>query len=61
MLRLPIARLANVAFHYPGSETTLFANVDLTLDSKSRVCLLGENGEGKTTLVRLFPARFPPF
>jgi ATPase subunit of ABC transporter with duplicated ATPase domains len=38
--------------HHPGCAD-LFANVDMTLDSQSRVCLLGENGDGKTTLVKV--------
>ena len=39
---------------------TLFANVDMTLDSASRVCLLGENGEGKTTLVKVLLGQLEP-
>ena len=59
-LRGPIATLANVAFKYPGMETELFANVDMSLDSDSRVCLLGENGDGKTTLVKVMLGHLDP-
>eukprot|EP00037_Helgoeca_nana_P004794 m.47955 g.47955 ORF g.47955 m.47955 type:complete len:733 (-) comp15756_c0_seq1:125-2323(-) len=58
-LRLPIAVLAGVKFGYPNGPT-LFAGVDMTLDSTSRVCLLGENGEGKTTLVKVMLGELDP-
>jgi ATP-binding cassette subfamily F protein 3 len=60
-LRNPyIARLENVAFKYPNGDKELFRNVDLSLDSTSRVCLLGENGEGKTTLVKVLLGQLEP-
>ncbi|ACO60757.1 ABC transporter/cobalt transport family protein [Micromonas commoda] len=59
-LRGPIARLENVAFRYPGMDSDLFANVDMGLDSDSRVCLLGENGDGKTTLVKVMLGHLAP-
>ena len=59
-LRGPIARLEGVAFRYPGMDSDLFANVDMGLDSDSRVCLLGENGDGKTTLVKVMLGHLAP-
>ena len=59
-LRGPIARLEGVAFRYPGMDGDLFANVDMSLDSDSRVCLLGENGDGKTTLVKVMLGHLAP-
>ena len=59
-LRGPIAKLENVAFKYPGMESELFAKVDMSLDSDSRVCLLGENGDGKTTLVKVMLGQLDP-
>jgi ATP-binding cassette subfamily F protein 3 len=55
-----LARLEKVSFRYPAGDKTLFANVDMTLDSASRVCLLGENGEGKTTLVKVLLGQLEP-
>jgi len=55
-----LARLEKVSFRYPAGDKTLFANVDMTLDSASRVCLLGENGEGKTTLVKVLLGQLDP-
>ena len=56
-----IAQLENVSFAYPTTpDEVLFENVDLSLDSKSRVCLLGENGQGKTTLVKVLLGQLAP-
>jgi ATP-binding cassette subfamily F protein 3 len=55
-----LARLEKVSFRYPAGDKTLFADVDMTLDSASRVCLLGENGEGKTTLVKVLLGQLEP-
>ena len=55
-----VARLENVAFRYPGMTSDLFAGVDMNIDSQSRVCLLGENGDGKTTLVKVMLGKLDP-
>ena len=43
----------------PGSKT-LFSNAEMSVDSKSRIVLLGENGNGKTTLVKLMTGALQP-
>jgi len=48
-----------VAFGYPGCSP-LFHSADFGLTSKSRVVLLGENGNGKTTLVKLMLGELQP-
>jgi len=52
LLPLPIARFYTVSFAYPDCKP-LFQGVEMCIDAKSRVCLLGENGVGKTTLVKI--------
>ncbi|KAG1659967.1 hypothetical protein FOA52_010600 [Chlamydomonas sp. UWO 241] len=52
MLPKAAAVLNNVAFGYPGQDV-LFRGAEFTVDSHSRICLLGENGNGKTTLLKL--------
>ena len=61
-LRQNIVRFDAVAFKYPGAEdeNDLFSDVDLSVDAKSRVVLLGENGQGKTTMVKLMTAALEP-
>jgi ATP-binding cassette subfamily B protein len=43
----------NVSFKYPGSSETAVQNFDLTINSGELIALVGENGAGKSTIVRL--------
>ena len=52
MLAKTAVQMFGVGFGYPGSEK-LFRAVEMSVDSRSRICLLGENGQGKTTLLKL--------
>jgi len=49
----PAVQLQGVAFGYPGSKAPLFRGAEFTVDGQSRIVLVGENGNGKTTLVKL--------
>lgn len=49
----PAIQLRDVAFGYPGSKIPLFKGAEFTIDAKSRIVLVGENGNGKSTLVKL--------
>lgn len=49
-----VVQLQNVGFGYPNATPErLFRNCEFGITSKSRIVLLGENGNGKTTLVKL--------
>jgi len=52
-------QLRAVAFGYPGSAP-LFRGAELSVDTKSRIVLLGENGNGKSTLVKLMTGALEP-
>ena len=43
----------NVCFSYPGSSRVLLDNVNFRLEPTERLALVGKNGQGKTTLVKL--------
>jgi ATP-binding cassette subfamily B protein len=43
----------NVGFRYPGSERFVIRNLNLTIKAGETVALVGENGAGKTTIVKL--------
>jgi ATP-binding cassette subfamily F protein 3 len=47
-----IVSLHDVAFGYPNGPT-LFGGAEFSIDGRSRIVLLGENGNGKTTLVKV--------
>ncbi|MDC0646153.1 ATP-binding cassette domain-containing protein, partial [Opitutales bacterium] len=38
----------------------LLNDVGLTIDKKERICLLGRNGEGKSTLLRILAGQVSP-
>jgi lincosamide and streptogramin A transport system ATP-binding/permease protein len=46
--------VTNLTFGYDGSETNVFEDVSFTLDTDWKTGLVGRNGRGKTTLLRLF-------
>jgi ATP-binding cassette subfamily B protein len=59
----PIARgfeFRNVSFRYPGSSRLVLNSLDFHLRAGERVALIGENGEGKTTLVKLMTRLYDP-
>jgi ATP-binding cassette, subfamily B, bacterial len=43
----------HVSFSYPGSAQPVLRDVNFTLEPQERVALVGQNGEGKTTIVKL--------
>jgi ATP-binding cassette subfamily F protein 3 len=53
-------QLRDVGFGYDAKRPPLFTGAELGIDSKSRVVLLGENGLGKTTLVKLMLGTLEP-
>lgn len=50
----------NVSFQYPGNSRLVLNNLDFHLHPGERVALIGENGEGKTTLVKLLTRLYDP-
>jgi ATP-binding cassette subfamily B protein len=50
----------NVSFSYPGNSRRVINGLDLHLRAGERVALIGENGEGKTTLVKLMTRLYDP-
>jgi len=50
----------NVSFAYPGTERTVLKNFTFTLSPGERIALIGENGQGKTTLVKLITRLYDP-
>lgn len=50
----------NVSFRYPGSERFVLKDLNFHLHCGERVALIGENGEGKTTIVKLLTRLYDP-
>ncbi|WP_407154317.1 ABC-F family ATP-binding cassette domain-containing protein [Bradyrhizobium sp. STM 3557] len=56
----PIIALDNVSVGYDPAQPVL-SSVTLRIDNDDRVALLGANGNGKSTLVKLLAGRLAPF
>ncbi|MEV4625131.1 ABC transporter ATP-binding protein [Micromonospora sp. NPDC049523] len=52
--------LQGVSFAYPGTDTYALRDVDLTLPAGATVAIVGENGAGKTSLVKLLCGFYQP-
>ena len=50
----------NVSFRYPGSSRLVLNGLNFYLRPGERVALIGENGEGKTTIVKLLTRLYDP-
>jgi ATP-binding cassette, subfamily F, member 3 len=60
-MRFPGALISasNLSFRYSAKSPVVLENVDLTIHPGARVALLGRNGEGKSTLVKLLIGVLP--
>jgi ATP-binding cassette, subfamily B, bacterial len=49
-----------VSFAYPGRARLVLDGLDLRIETGERIALIGENGQGKTTLVKLLTRLYDP-
>jgi ABC-type multidrug transport system fused ATPase/permease subunit len=56
----PNIELKNVSFAYPGTEKKILRNVSFTITSGQRIALAGENGAGKSTIIKLLLGLYKP-
>lgn len=52
--------LKNVTFRYPGSEKAIFRGLNLTIRPGERLAVVGLNGAGKSTIVKLLCGYYDP-
>jgi ATP-binding cassette subfamily B protein len=50
----------NVSFTYPGTSRPVLSGLNFTLSPGERVAMVGENGQGKTTVVKLITRLYDP-
>ena len=50
----------NVSFAYPGQTRLILSDINFHLRRDERVALVGENGQGKTTIVKLLTRLYDP-
>lgn len=53
-------RFDNVGFRYPGSERWIVRNLSFEVPAGQTLALVGENGAGKTTIVKLLTRLYDP-
>lgn len=59
----PITRgieFRDVSFSYPGNERRVIDRINFMLHTNERLALIGENGQGKTTIVKLITRLYDP-
>lgn len=52
--------LENVTFQYPGSDRPALENISFRLEAGQTTALVGSNGSGKTTIVKLLTRLYDP-
>lgn len=55
-----IVEFEDVSFAYPGTDRLVLEHVNLRLSGKERVALVGQNGCGKSTLIKLLCRLYEP-
>ncbi|XP_068440803.1 ATP-binding cassette sub-family F member 3 [Clinocottus analis] len=55
----PILQLDEVEFYY-SKDRPLFSGLNVSADLESRICIVGENGAGKTTVLKLLMGELTP-
>ncbi|XP_069053409.1 ATP-binding cassette sub-family F member 3 [Lepisosteus oculatus] len=55
----PVLQLDEVEFFY-SSEQPLFSKLSVSADLESRICIVGENGAGKSTMLKLLMGELGP-
>ncbi len=50
----------DVSFRYPGSDTDVLSHVSLRFKIGERLAIVGENGSGKTTMIKLLCRLYDP-
>jgi ATP-binding cassette subfamily B protein len=53
-------RLEGVSFRYPGTDAWVLEDIDLELPAGAVVAVVGENGAGKTSLMKLVSKMYAP-
>ena len=56
----PEIEFRNVSFTYEGSDTPVLKNVNFKIRAGEKIALVGNNGAGKTTIVKLLCGLYPP-
>jgi ABC-type multidrug transport system, ATPase and permease components len=56
----PVIRFEDVSFQYPNREESAIDHLNLTIEPGVKYALVGENGAGKTTFIKLLMGLYAP-
>lgn len=60
MVNMHTIRFDNVSFKYPGSDVYVLKNISFTIHEKEKLSIVGVNGSGKTTIIKLLLRLYRP-
>ncbi|MDT8318688.1 MAG: ABC-F family ATP-binding cassette domain-containing protein, partial [bacterium] len=55
-----LIEVKSLSFGYGGDESELFKDLSFTVNRGDKICIVGKNGKGKTTLLRLLAGQLEP-
>ena len=55
-----VIEFRNVSFAYPGTERYVLKNLNLSLRGDEKLCIVGVNGAGKSTFIKLLTRLYNP-
>ncbi len=55
-----VIEFRNVSYRYPNQDTDALHQINVTIRSKEKVSIVGENGAGKTTFIKLLLRLYDP-
>ncbi|TGK29422.1 ABC transporter ATP-binding protein [Leptospira gomenensis] len=50
----------DLSFSYPGQDSPLIRNFSISVGNRDRICIIGKNGKGKSTLLKMLAAELEP-
>lgn len=50
---MSMIKVENLTFSYPSSYENIFENINIQIDTDWKLGLIGRNGRGKTTLLKI--------
>ncbi len=53
-------KMKNVDFSYPAQKEKAISNLSIEINKGEKIALIGENGSGKTTFIKLLMGIYPP-
>lgn len=55
-----VIEFKHVSFRYPNCDYDVLKDINVTIDSKKKICVVGTNGSGKTTFIKLILRLYQP-